>query len=209
MRGLEQKMSITYGYVRVSAADQNEARQVDAMLKEGIEQQNIYIDKQSGKDFNRKAYRKLFRKVKEGDTIYIKSIDRLGRNYKEIQEQWNEIKKKKVYIVVMDMPLLDTRHSVDGLTGQFIADLVLQILSYVAQVERDNIKQRQAEGIKAAQSRGVKFGRPRKNMPEGFRTAVQRVNDGELTYREGARQIGVSKSTFYKKAMEYNRDMNS
>lgn len=203
-------MSITYGYVRVSAADQNEARQVDAMLKEGIEKQNIYIDKQSGKDFNRRAYRKLFRKVKEGDVIFIKSIDRLGRNYKEIQEQWNEIKKKNVYIVVMDMPLLDTRHSVDGLTGQFIADLVLQILSYVAQVERDNIKQRQAEGIKAAQNRGVKFGRPRKTMPEGFHTAVQMVNDGELTYREGARQIGVSKSTFYKKAMEYNnRNMNS
>ena len=202
-------MSTTYGYVRVSAADQNEARQVDAMLKEGIEQQNIYIDKQSGKDFNRKSYRKLFRKIKEGDTIYIKSIDRLGRNYKEIQEQWNEIKKKQVYIVVMDMPLLDTRHSVDGLTGQFIADLVLQILSYVAQVERDNIKQRQAEGIKAAQRRGVKFGRPRKNMPEGFHTAVNKVNNGELSYREGAREIGVSKSTFYKKAMEYNKDLNS
>ena len=191
-------MSTSYGYVRVSTADQNEARQIDAMNEIGIPPNHIYIDKQSGKDFNRKAYKRLLRKVKENDVIYIKSIDRLGRNYEEIQEQWNELKKRNISIVVLDMPLLDTRERIDGITGQFIADMVLQVLSYVAHIERDNIKQRQAEGIKAAHERGVQFGRPRNDIPEDFDKVYQLVKDKQISGNKAAKQLGIPKTTFFR-----------
>ena len=158
-----------YGYVRVSTKEQNEARQVLALREYCVSEKNIYIDKVSGKDFNRPQYRKLMRNIKPGDILVIKSIDRLGRNYEEILVQWRMITKEKaVDIVVLDMPLLDTRKSGHDLTGTFIADLVLQILSYVAQTERENIRQRQREGIIAAKLRGVKFGRPEKPVPDKF-----------------------------------------
>ena len=191
-------MSNIYGYVRVSTADQNEARQIDAMNEIGIPPNHIFIDKQSGKDFNRKAYKRLLRKVKENDVIYIKSIDRLGRNYEEIQEQWNELKKRNISIVVLDMPLLDTRERIDGITGQFIADMVLQVLSYVAHIERDNIKQRQAEGIKAAKDRGVQFGRPRNDIPEDFDKVYQLVKDKQISGNKAAKQLGIPKTTFFR-----------
>ena len=158
-----------YGYVRVSTKEQNEARQVLALREYRVSEKNIYVDKVSGKDFNRPQYRKLMRDIKPGDVLVIKSIDRLGRNYEEILLQWRRITKEKaVDIVVLDMPLLDTRRSGNDLTGTFIADLVLQILSYVAQTERENIRQRQREGIVAAKLRGVKFRRPEKPVPEKF-----------------------------------------
>ena len=191
-------MGNIYGYVRVSTADQNEARQIDAMNEIGIPPNHIYIDKQSGKDFNRKAYKRLLRKVKENDVIYIKSIDRLGRNYEEIQEQWNELKKRNISIVVLDMPLLDTRERIDGITGQFIADMVLQVLSYVAHIERDNIKQRQAEGIKAAHERGVQFGRPRNEIPEGFDEVYLLVKEKKISGNSAAKQLGIPKTTFFR-----------
>ena len=162
-------MPASYGYVRVSSRDQNEDRQIIAMNDAGITGKFIFIDKQSGKDFDRPEYQRLRRKLKKGDTLFIKSIDRLGRNYNEILQQWQEIIKDiGADIVVLDMPLLDTRQTGKNLTGTFVADLVLQILSYVAQTERENIKQRQKEGIAAAKMRGVQFGRPRKQIPENF-----------------------------------------
>lgn len=144
-----------YGYVRVSSKDQNIDRQVVALIESGIEKKNLFFDRKSGKDFDRKEYKRLIKKLKANDELYIKSIDRLGRNYEEIIEQWHFLTKEKdIEIVVLDFPLLDTRHQVNGLTGKFIADLVLQILSYVAQIERENIKQRQAEGIQLAKEKG-------------------------------------------------------
>ena len=158
-----------YGYVRVSTKDQNEDRQRIALAEFPVPEKNIFMDKLSGKDFNRPQYRRLMRKLRSGDCLVVKDIDRLGRNYEEILEQWRIITKEKgVDIVVLDMPLLDTRHTGRDLTGTFVADLVLQILSYVAQTERENIKQRQKEGIAAARLRGVQFGRPRKPLPENF-----------------------------------------
>lgn len=158
----------TYGYVRVSSRTQNEDRQLVAMQEVGISKSRIYVDKQSGKDFERPAYKRLVKRLKEGDLLFIESIDRLGRNYDEIIEQWKYLNKEKgIDIVVMDMPLLDTRRGKD-LLGTFISDLVLQVLSFVAQNERDNIRQRQAEGIAAAKDKGVKFGRPEKSLPESF-----------------------------------------
>lgn len=158
-----------YGYVRVSTKDQNEDRQRIALAEFPVPEKNIFMDKLSGKDFNRPQYRRLMRKLRSGDCLVVKAIDRLGRNYEEILEQWRIITKEKgVDIVVLDMPLLDTRHTGRDLTGTFVADLVLQILSYVAQTERENIKQRQKEGIAAARLRGVQFGRPRKPLPENF-----------------------------------------
>lgn len=158
-----------YGYVRVSSKDQNIARQMSALADSGIEKKYIYIDKESGKDFNRKNYQRLLKKLKAEDEVYIKSIDRLGRDYDEIIKQWQIIiKEKAAHIIVLDFPLLDTRKQEQGLTGKFIADLVLQILSYVAQVERENIHQRQLEGIWEAKKRGVAFGRPRKEVPKEF-----------------------------------------
>ena len=185
-----------YGYARVSTKEQNEQRQIVALEEFGLNRKQIFMDKQSGKDFERANYRKLVRRLKEGDTLVVKSIDRLGRNYNEILEQWRIITKEKdADIVVLDMPLLDTRRNRD-LTGTLIADIVLQLLSYVAQTEREFIHQRQAEGIAVAKARGVRFGRPPLEKPENFpavRLAWQRK---EISAREAARRLGVSPKTF-------------
>lgn len=194
-------MGETYGYIRVSSIDQNENRQIDAMLELGIPKANIFIDKKSGKNFDRPGYQKMYRKLKKEDVLYIKSIDRLGRNYSEIQHQWQLIKNKGVYIVVLDMPLLDTRQKADGVTGQFIADLVLQILCYVAHIERENIRQRQKEGIQSAKSRGVRFGRPEVLLPEGFEHAYELWDMGEISAAKAAESINMPRSTFLKKAL--------
>ena len=190
--------NIVYGYIRVSSKDQNEDRQRIAMLENGVDQRRIYMDKQSGKDFDRPGYRRLLKRLKPGDTLIIKSIDRLGRNYDEILEQWRLItKEKQVAIVVLDMPLLDTRQGRD-LTGTLIADIVLQLLSYVAQTEREFIRQRQAEGIAAAKERGVRFGRKPLERPpeyEGVKSIWQR---GEISAREAAARLDVSHKTFLK-----------
>ena len=192
-----------YGYVRVSSREQNEDRQIIAMKEHQIPEKNIYIDKQSGKDFCRPEYRRLMKKVKPDDLIYIKSIDRLGRNYTEIIEQWKIITKdKKVDIYVIDNPLLDTRRGKD-LMGTFLSDVVLSVLSYVAENERDNIKQRQAEGIAAAKKRGVIFGRPVKTPPEDFKKIIGRWKKGELKINEAARLCDMSESTFYRRLREY------
>ncbi|MGI6079923.1 MAG: recombinase family protein [Candidatus Avilachnospira sp.] len=186
-----------YGYVRVSTKEQNEARQVLALREYRVSEKNIYVDKVSGKDFNRPQYRKLMRDIKPGDVLVIKSIDRLGRNYEEILLQWRRITKEKaVDIVVLDMPLLDTRRSGNDLTGTFIADLVLQILSYVAQTERENIRQRQREGIVAAKLRGVKFGRPEKPVPEKFWELKNDWENKKISSRQAARELSIAQDTF-------------
>lgn len=186
-----------YGYVRVSSKDQCEARQVLALREFKVPEHNIYMDKMSGKDFNRPQYRRMVRKLKAGDVLVVKSIDRLGRNYEEILEQWRMLtKKKEVDVVVLDMPLLDTRMSGGNLTGVFVADLVLQILSYVAQTERENIRQRQMEGIAAAKQRGVKFGRPKKRVPEEFARLREKWMQKEVSSREAAKRLGISQDTF-------------
>jgi len=188
----------TYGYVRVSSKDQNEARQIIAMREFGVAEKCIFLDKQSGKDFNRPQYRKLIRKLKKGDALVIKSIDRLGRNYDEIIEQWRLItKEKEADIIVLDMPLLDTRQGRD-LTGTLIADIVLQLLSYVAQTEREFIRRRQAEGIAAAKANGVKFGAQPMARPTDYPEKLARWQRGEISAREAARQIGVTHKTFLK-----------
>ena len=185
-----------YGYVRVSTREQNEERQVIAMHEFGIEDKLIYTDKQSGKNFERPQYKKLLKKLKPDDTLVIKSIDRLGRNYEEILEQWRIItKEKRAAIVVLDMPLLDTRQSRD-LTGTLIADIVLQLLSYVAQTERDFIRQRQAEGIAAAKARGVKFGREKKAIPEAFEEVYAAWDKGLISAREAGRRLNVTHQTY-------------
>ena len=190
-------MAQMYGYVRVSTKEQNEERQLVAMRNFGVLDCNIFPDKQSGKDFNRWAYCKLLEKLKAGDTLIIKSIDRLGRDYEEIIEQWRIItKERNIAIVVIDMPLLDTRQKERDLTGTFIADLVLQILSYVAQQEREFIRQRQAEGIEAAKARGVKFGRPPMERPDMFPEVKAAWERGEISAREAGRQLGVNHKTF-------------
>lgn len=192
-----------YGYVRVSTREQNEQRQMIAMKEYGVEEARIYTDKQSGKDFARKNYKRLLRRLKSGDTLVIKSIDRLGRNYEEILEQWRCItKEKQAAIVVLDMPLLDTRQTRD-LTGTLIADLVLQLLSYVAQTERESIRQRQAEGIATAKARGVRFGRAPKPLPENFRTVCRRWESGEITGTTAARECGMPLSTFRYRVAHY------
>ncbi len=186
-----------YGYVRVSSKDQCEARQVLALREFKVPEHNIYMDKMSGKDFNRPQYRRMVRKLKAGDVLVVKSIDRLGRNYEEILEQWRMLtKKKEVDVVVLDMPLLDTRMSGGNLTGVFVADLVLQILSYVAQTERKNIRQRQREGIAAVKQRGVKFGRPKKQVPEEFARLREKWMQKEVSSREAAKRLGISQDTF-------------
>lgn len=191
-----------YGYVRVSGIDQNEDRQMAAMSEIAVPPGNIYIDKLSGKDFDRPGYKEMVRKLKEGDLLYILSIDRLGRNYEEIQSQWRFItKEKRADICVIDMPLLDTRQGKD-LMGTFIADLVLQILSFVAQSERENIKKRQAEGIAAAKAKGVWFGRPVKDVPDDFGQLVEQWEKKELSLEEILRQCNMSKSTFYRRLRE-------
>ena len=196
----------TYGYVRVSSRDQNEDRQLDALRGMEIEERNIFIDKQSGKDFERPQYKRLVRKVRREDLICIKSIDRLGRNYTEIQEQWRYLTKEKgADIVVLDMPLLDTRRGKD-LMGTFLSDIVLQVLSFAAENERTNIRQRQAEGIAAAKARGVRFGRPQINMPEYFGKTVRSWERKEITVEEAVRRCGVSESTFYRRLREYRAE---
>lgn len=191
---------MVYGYIRVSSADQNEDRQLIALLEAGVSEKHIFMDKQSGKDFERKQYQRMMRKLKKGDLLYIKSIDRLGRNYKEIQEQWRILTKEKgIDICVLDMPLLDTRQCKD-LMGTFIADLVLQILSFVAENERINIRQRQAEGIAAAKARGVKFGRPLMPWPDNFYSISSEWLEKKISITQAAKECGMPVSTFYAKA---------
>ena len=191
-----------YGYVRVSSTDQNEDRQFDAMVKLKILIENIFVDKLSGKDFKRPQYQTLMQKLKSGDLLYIQSIDRLGRNYDEIQNQWRILTKERgIDIVVIDMPLLDTRQGKD-LMGTFIADLVLQILSFVAQSERENIRKRQAEGIALAKAKGVCFGRPVKKPPENFAKLIKQWENGNLPYKELLIQTGLKEATFYRRLRE-------
>lgn len=193
---------ITYGYVRVSTHEQNEARQIAAMQKFGVAKENIVVEKLSGKDFCRPLYQCLARSLRPGDVLVIKSIDRLGRNYTEILEQWGLVtKQRRAAIVVLDMPLLDTRQGRD-LTGTLIADIVLQLLSYVAQTERDNIRQRQAEGIAAAMERGVRFGRSPLDLPEDFRKTALLWQDGRISSRKAALELGISHQTFLRRVKQ-------
>ncbi len=188
-----------YGYIRVSSKEQNIDRQMDALHSMGLDTKQIYIDKQSGKSFDRPAYKKLMKRLRAGDLLVVKSIDRLGRNYDEILDQWRVITKmKRADIYVMDFPLLDTRKKDNDLTGTFIADLVLQILSYVAQTEREFIHQRQAEGIAAAQKRGVQFGRRRMPLPENFDAVRRQFQNGEISYRQAADRCNMSVTSFYR-----------
>jgi len=192
-----------YAYIRVSTADQNEDRQLDAMVALDIPQSRIFIDKQSGKDFNRPLYKTLVKKLRHGDLLYIKSIDRLGRNYEEIQNQWRILTKERgIDIVVLDMPLLDTRTGKD-LMGTFLADIVLQVLSFVAQNERETIRKRQAEGIASAKARGVRFGRPVKKPPENFAKLVKEWERGKLSFLEVLGMTGLKESSFYRRLREY------
>ncbi len=194
-----------YGYIRVSSTDQNEDRQLIALREKGVSDSRIYMDKQSGKDFDRPKYKQLVQRVKQGDLLYILSIDRLGRNYREIQEQWRLLTQEKgVDICVLDMPLLDTRQGKD-LMGTFIADLALQILSFVAQSERENIRRRQAEGIAAAKARGVKFGRPLIPLPENFYEIHKEWRGKKITLRQAAEACGMPEGTFYAKAVKYEK----
>ncbi|MCI5691168.1 MAG: recombinase family protein [Clostridiales bacterium] len=196
-------MGEIYGYVRVSTRDQNEDRQLRALRELAIPEQNLYLDKRSGKDFARPAYGRLVRRLKKDDLLYVKSIDRLGRNYGEIQEQWRLLTKEKgVDIVVLDMPLLDTRRGKD-LIGTFLSDIVLQVLSFVAENERVTIRQRQAEGIAAAKARGVRFGRPPMPLPENFPAQYQRWKRGEITGKAAAQACGMPLSTFFYRAAGY------
>lgn len=195
---------MVYGYVRVSAKDQNEDRQIIAMREVGVSEKN-YMDKQSGKDFKRKQYKRLVRRMKKDDLLYIKSIDRLGRNYEEIIKQWRYLtKEKRIDIIVLDMPLLDTRRGKD-LMGTFLSDIVLQVLSFVAENERSNIRQRQAEGIAAAKARGVKFGRPPKPLPENFHAVYQRWKNGKITGTRAAEECNMPITTFRYKADIYEK----
>ncbi|MBO4908168.1 MAG: recombinase family protein [Lachnospiraceae bacterium] len=198
-------MGNVYGYVRVSSKDQNEDRQVITMREMQVPEENIYIDKQSGKDFNRPQYKKLLRRVNPDDLIYIKSIDRLGRNYTEILDQWKVITKdKQVDLYVMDMPILDTRRE-KNLLGTFISDLVLALLSYVAENERNNIRQRQAEGIAAAKARGVHFGRRPNPLPENFYEVYQQWKMKKISVSEAARECGMPQTTFFERARAYEK----
>jgi DNA invertase Pin-like site-specific DNA recombinase len=197
-----------YFYVRVSTVEQNENRQLDAVADLKILQENIFIDKQSGKDFNRPAYQELVRKLKQGDLLYIKSIDRLGRNYAEIQTEWRILTKERgVDICVLDMPLLDTRKGRD-LMGTFIADVVLQLLAFCSENERKNIRERQAEGIKAAKARGVHLGRPIKKPPENFAEAVKLWERGKINFDEVLKQTGFKRATFYNRLREFRSKKN-
>jgi len=195
---------LEYGYIRVSTKEQNEQRQIHALKEYGISEKNIYMDKQSGKDFNRKQYQKMLRKMNKGDALVVKSIDRLGRNYEEILEQWRILtREKEITIVVLDMPVLDTRQAKD-LTGTLIADIVLQLLSYVAQTEREFIRQRQAEGIAIAKQNGVKFGRRPMQRPEEYELVKKLWSENKLSARAAARKLGVTHKTFLKWTKEEN-----
>ena len=198
-------MKKVYGYICVSSVDQNEDRQLIALRGKGVPDNHIFIDKQSGKDFNRPHYKKMLKKIQPGDLLYILSIDRLGRNYKEIQEQWRVLTKEKdIDICVLDMPLLDTRQGKD-LMGTFIADLVLQILSFVAESERTNIRKRQAEGIAAAKARGVKFARPPKAVPTNFYAVHQAWRGKKITLKQAAAACNMPPGTFYAKAVRFEK----
>lgn len=195
-------MKKIFGYARVSAKDQNEARQTAALKKMNVPVKNIYLDKLSGKNFNRPMYQKLRQRLDENSLLYLKSLDRLGRNYREILEEWRYITRVKgADIVVLDMPLLDTRRGKD-LLGSFLSDVVLQILSFVAENERDSIRQRQAEGVAAARKRGVRFGRPPKPLPDGFFAECAKWRRGETTLERAAQNCGMALSTFYAKARD-------
>lgn len=199
-------MSAVYGYARVSSVEQNEERQIVALEKMKISKKKIYVDKQSGKNFNRPQYLKMVKKIKKGDLLYVLSIDRLGRNYEEIQRQWRLLTKEiGIDICVIDMPLLDTRTGND-LMGTFIADLVLQILSFVAQSERENIKKRQAEGIAVAKAKGIKFGRPQKELPDDFDEIVSAWKQKRLPIKEVLEKCNMSESTFYRRVKRYRFD---
>ena len=192
-----------YGYIRVSSKDQKEDRQQIALKEVDVERQNIYVDKQSGKDFNRPQYKKNAAKTKKDDLLYIKSIDRLGRNYEEILQQWRILTKEKgVDIVVLDMPLLDTRRGKD-LMGTFLSDIVLQVLSFVAENERTNIKQRQAEGIAAAKAQGIKFGRPPLPLPDNFYEVHKAWRSKKITLKQAAEACNMPVGTFYGKARKF------
>ena len=193
---------MVYGYVRVSSREQNEDRQMLALNEREVPEKNIYIDKQSGKDFKRPMYNRMLKRLREADLIYVKSIDRLGRNYEEILEQWRILtKEKKVDIVVIDMELLDTRRGKD-LMGTFLSDIVLQVLSFVAENERKNIRERQKEGIEAAKLRGVQFGRPRRDVPDDFIQICCRWNSGQILGKEAAKLCDMPLTTFYGRARE-------
>lgn len=198
-------MGNVYGYIRVSSRDQNEDRQMIALKEVGIAEKNIYLDKQSGKDFNRPQYKKLLRKLKKDDLLYVKSIDRLGRNYEEILEQWRVLtKEKSIDIVVLDMPLLDTRRGKD-LMGTFLSDIVLQVLSFVAENERTNIRQRQAEGIAAAKEKGIKFGRPPLPLPDNFYEIHKDWRAKKITLKQAANACNMPVGTFYGKARKFEK----
>ena len=198
-------MISTYGYIRVSSYDQNESRQLDALQKLSIPEKNIFVDKESGKDFNRPSYKRMMKRIRKDDLLYIKSIDRLGRNYEEILEQWRILTKGKgIDIVVLDMPLLDTRRGKD-LMGTFLSDIVLQVLSFVAENERVNIRQRQEEGIAAAKARGVRFGRPPMPLPENFHESYHLWKSGEITGTEAAKACQMPFSTFRYRAEIYQQ----
>ena len=200
-------MGTTYGYIRVSSTDQNEDRQRLALSEMGVPAENLFTDKQSGKDFNRPQYKRLVRKLRPGDLLYVLSIDRLGRSYGEIQDQWRALTKDiGADVCVIDMPLLDTRYGKD-LIGTFIADLTLQILSFVAENERTNIRQRQRQGIAAAKARGVRFGRPPRPLPENFHQVHRDWRGKKLTLREAARACGMPPSTFYTKAVQIEKSV--
>lgn len=199
-------MTDTYGYARVSTKEQKEDRQLLALWEMKVPRKNIYTDRQSGKDFNRPMYRRLLKRLKEDDLLYIQSIDRLGRNYEEILEQWRVLtREKKVDIVVLDMPLLDTRRGKD-LMGTFLSDVVLQVLSFVAENERKNIRERQKEGIEAAKVRGVQFGRPKRDLPDNFVQICRKWKKGEIIGREAAKLCGMPLTTFYGRAKEIAAD---
>lgn len=199
-----------YAYIRVSSKDQNISRQIVVMQNVGILEKDMYIDKQSGKDFYREQYQLLLKQLQSGDELYIKSIDRLERNYDEIQEQWRYLRKKiNIDIIVLDFPLLDTRNQVNGITGKFIADLVLQILSYVAQVERENTKQRQAEGIRIAKAKGVQFGRPAMPIPKEFEEIYQLWKENKISKRKGALLLHTNHNTFSKWIKKYEKSVEN
>lgn len=194
-----------YGYVRVSSTDQNEDRQMIALRQTGVEDRHIFLDKQSGKDFERPQYKKMVKKLRQDDLLYVLSIDRLGRNYDEIQHQWRVLTKEiGIDICVIDMPLLDTRRSKD-LLGTFVADLVLQVLSFAAHNERDNIRKRQAEGIAAARARGVHLGRPPRETPQDFEQIVKDWETGKILFDEALKRSGLTETTFYRRRRELKR----
>lgn len=197
---------IEYGYIRVSTKDQNADRQYNALEEAGIDRKKYFIDYESGKNFDRTNYKKLVRVLKKGDVLYVKAIDRFGRNYDEIIEQWSFlVRKKGIDIVVLDCPILDTRVKTNGLTSKVITDIFLQLMSYVAQIERDNIKQRQFEGIQAAKEKGIKFGRPEKEKPENFHCVYKQWCLKTISAREAARQLSVTHNTFGKWVKEEKR----